>query len=328
MRIGLNPNKNVTQSQNEFTHQVIMPVYIPNKEGYFKESFDTFQYSITSLLKTVHSKTFITIIDNGCCESVRDYIDELFKSRKINEIVHTDNIGKVNAIIKGVVGHTFPLITITDSDVLFKSNWQNATYDILNVFPRAGVVGLTPTLNTCYYLTGNLIFKNLFSKNIKYAKILNPEEMLNFYSSVGRAEDFNAVADKRNLILTKGEITACVGSGHYVATYKGHLFDKIHKFSTYKLGGDIEFQIDKLLLDKGYWRLTTHNNYAFHMGNAKEVWMEKELNALSKSDVEKGFCFKERKDVWQLEYFLINKVFYRFIINKKVRKLFEKLKRE
>lgn len=328
MRVGLNPNKNIVQTQLEYTHQVIMPVYIPNQEGYFKESFDTFQYSVESLLKTVHDKTYISIIDNGCCKIVRDYIDELYTTKKINEIVHTDNIGKVNAIIKGVVGHTFPLITITDSDVLFMTNWQNETYDILEAFPKAGVVGLTPTLNTSYYLTANVVFSNLLSKRIKFSKIINPDAMLNFYTSIGRAEDFDKVIDKRNLTLTNNDITACVGSGHYVATYKGHLFDNIQKFSTYKLGGDIEFQIDKLLLDKGYWRLTTHDNYAFHMGNFKEPWMQEELKKLSKSDITKDVSFNESRNVSQIEYFLIHKVFYKVITNRTLRKLFEKIKSE
>ena len=35
MRIGFNPNKDKLQSILEYTHQVIIPVYIPNEEGYF-----------------------------------------------------------------------------------------------------------------------------------------------------------------------------------------------------------------------------------------------------------------------------------------------------
>jgi len=38
MRIGFNPHKDKIQEVSEYVHQVIIPVYIPNQEGYFKDS--------------------------------------------------------------------------------------------------------------------------------------------------------------------------------------------------------------------------------------------------------------------------------------------------
>ena len=39
MRIGFNPNKDKPKSTSHYFHQVIIPVYIPNQEGCFKDSF-------------------------------------------------------------------------------------------------------------------------------------------------------------------------------------------------------------------------------------------------------------------------------------------------
>ena len=39
MRIGNNPNKDQRNEQSTYRHQIIIPVYIPNLEGYFKDSY-------------------------------------------------------------------------------------------------------------------------------------------------------------------------------------------------------------------------------------------------------------------------------------------------
>jgi hypothetical protein len=125
MRIGFNPNKDKIQESSEFFHQVIVPVYIPNQEGYFKDSFAILRYSLQSLFKTCHTKTYFTIVNNGSCDSVVDYLNALHHENKIQELIHTTNIGKLNAILKGITGQQFPIITITDADVLFLNDWQN-----------------------------------------------------------------------------------------------------------------------------------------------------------------------------------------------------------
>ena len=43
MRIGFNPNSNKIININEASHRVIIPIYIPNNEGYFKDSFNVFK---------------------------------------------------------------------------------------------------------------------------------------------------------------------------------------------------------------------------------------------------------------------------------------------
>lgn len=328
MRLGANPNKDIIQGQNDFYHQVIIPVYIPNEEGYFKDSFTIFKYNLESLFKTIHSQTYVSIINNGSCSKVKDYLDELFKENLINELIHTDNIGKVNAVLKGLVGHSFPLVTISDSDVMFLDDWQKETYAVFDAFPKTGVVGLTPMINMSYYLTSNLFFNNLVSSKIKFSKIINLNAMLNFYKSIGRENEFNEIVDKRNFIINNKGINAVVGSGHYVATYRGDIFKIIKKFSNYKLGGDIEFQIDELAFKKGFWRMTTHDNYAYHLGNTEEEWMKEELEKLKKSNNLSCIEFKQWNTPSKLEHFIVNKLFQKILYSKLFRRFLEKNKKE
>ena len=68
MRIGDNPKKEKAIEQSEYFHQVVIPVYIPHFEGYYKESFLVFKACLDSLFQTSHSKTFVTIVNNGSCK--------------------------------------------------------------------------------------------------------------------------------------------------------------------------------------------------------------------------------------------------------------------
>lgn len=328
MRIGSNPNKNITQDQSDFFHQIIIPVYIPNEEEYFKDSFIIFQYHLDSIFKTVHSNTYISVINNGSCNKVKAYIDKLIDQKLIHEVIHTDNIGKINAVLKGLSGHSFPIVTISDSDVMFLTNWQEETYKVFENFPKAGVVGLTPMINMSYYLTSNIFFRNLFSSKIKFSKIINERALLNFYSSIGRAEEIIQNKNLRNFIVERNNVKACIGSGHYVATYRGDVFHTIRKFSNYKLGGDIEFQIDKLAFRKGLWRLNTHDNYAYHLGNTYEKWMNDDLQNLKKSNYNSNFKLQKTKKISRLRYLIIKIIFQKIMNYKSIRNLLEKVKKE
>ncbi len=79
MRVGHNPHKDKIQDASDYWHQVIIPVYIPNHEGYFKDSFAILKLCLQSLLSTVHTKTYISIVNNGSCDLIVDYLNSLHK---------------------------------------------------------------------------------------------------------------------------------------------------------------------------------------------------------------------------------------------------------
>jgi len=328
MRVGLNPNKDTKLIRNEFIHHIVIPVYIPNQEDYFKGSFDVLKLHFESVFKTVHSQTFISVINNGCCKDVKDYLDELFHLNKINEIIHTDNIGKINAILKGMLGHSFQFITITDCDVLFEPNWQQATYDIFNAFPKAGVVGLTPTIKTNYILTSNVLFRHFSSKKMKFSKVVDEKSMQLFYKSVGNEDKFIAEKNKRYFVLEKENLKVCVGCGHYVATYKSDIFKVVKKSSQFKMAGDMKKHFDEKLLQFGLWRLNTLANYAFHMGNSPEPWMyDKNANLPQKNNsIPNVKSFQKPKELSFLTHFFTNTITSKFFKIIKFRRFFEKLK--
>ena len=318
MRVGYNPNKDKELEKNNYNHQVIVPVHIPTQEGYFKGSFQILQYCLESLFKTSHSKTYFTIVNNGSCEEVIIYLNQLHQENKIHEIIHTTTIGKLNAILKGLTGNKFELITITDSDVLFLNDWQNATYEVFEAFPKTGVVCTTPSSKSFNYKTFNIFFEMMFSKKIIFTPVKNPKALENFALSIGNPNFYNAIHLKKYLTISNNEISAVIGAGHFVATYRGDVFlDLGIKASCYSLGGTSESDLlDLPTIKKGYWRLSTADNFTYHLGNVEEFWMNEKLEELRKEELVLDFMIhpalhKQSKFVFWFKNILLEKIMYK-----------------
>ena len=323
MRVGFNPNKDKTLPKSDYTHQVVVPVYIPHQNDYFKDSFQILQLCLESLFKTCHDKTYITVVNNGSCIEVVNYLNQLQQEVKIQEVIHTTAIGKLNAILKGLTGHQFPLITITDADVLFLNNWQKATYEVFEAFPKTGVVSTTPSSKVLKQYTGNVIVSNLFSKKLIFKNVINPNAMMMFAKSIGNEDFYNATHLKKVLTITNKNISAVIGAGHFVATYRGSVFDFLNnRYSTFSLGGTSEaLFLDKPVNDFGYWRLSTYDNYTYHMGNVKENWMQTIFENINDNDTFEKTKFKPKSKSSFLGVYFKN-ILFKFLLFKPFWKLF------
>lgn len=322
MRIGNNPNKDLPQDINNYSHQIIIPVYIPCHESYFKDSLRILKLCLESLFNTIHANTFITIVNNGSDILTKEYLDELWDNSKINELIHTNNIGKLNSIIKGIVGNNIQLVTISDADVLFLENWQIETNRIFKNFSKAGVVGIVPQIKTFEYQCGNVIFDHFFDQRMKFIPVLNSHAMQKFYESIGWENDYNQDYLKFGLGLEyQNNINAFIGSGHFVATYRKDIFEEIIIYQPYKLGGTSEKYLDNVALEKDYWRLTTQQNYAFHLGNVFEDWML-EIKHVKKTNEVIDYKLIKFKKINKTLYFIKNKLFLKILFSKSIKGLF------
>jgi len=329
MRLGNHPYKDQKQEDTAYLHQIIIPVYIPHEKEYFKDAFQIFQYCLQSLFNTIHAKTYITVVNNGSSTKVVNYLNELFISNKIQEVIHSDNIGKLNAILKGLAGNNINLVTITDADVLFKPNWQQETCKVFNAFPKTGVVGLIPQFKLFESNCGNVLFDTLFSKNAQFTDVKSKDELVQFYESIGWDKSYNPHYLEKNLTIQNEQVSAIIGSGHVVATYKKELFETIKTHIGFKMGGTSELYLDKSPLYKGLWRLTTNKNMAFHMGNVFEPWMEKELKFLegNQNKIHELLKQSSHKQISKIHFFIKNKIFNKLFSNNGIRKIYYKYKK-
>jgi hypothetical protein len=327
MRVGHNPHKDRIQEDSDYQHQVIIPVYIPNHEGYFNDSFDIFKLCLQSLFNTIHNKTFITIVNNGSDFIVSDYLDSLFKEGKIQELIHTENIGKLNAILKGLSGNNIKLVTISDSDVLFLPNWQLETVRVFKEVPKAGAVGIVPQFKMYESNCGNILYDNILNSKLKFIPVKNPVDLVKFYDSIGWERNYNQDYLKYALGLEiSSDFGVLVGSGHFVATYKKDMFSEIITYIGFKMGGNSEAYLDKLPLQKDYWRVTTLDNYAYHMGNTLEDWMDTLIvknNNIHNLEIN----FSRNKRITPILYFIKNRLFVKIISVRWLMRLFLRYKK-
>lgn len=287
MRLHYNPNKDLPITPETFWHQVIIPIYIPKLEGYYSESFEVLKICLESLFKTSHERTYFTCINNGSGDFVKDYLDQLLSEGKIHEVIHTTNIGKINSILKGINGHDFQIITVTDSDVIFLSGWQHECYSMFLAFPKLAALSTTPNPKLYKFHTWNIIKEFVFSKNLRFTPVEEGAGFKEFAASIGNPDLFSESHLKHNLTLTLGGKSGVLGAGHFVVTYRKEIFEDFPlKYTSFKMGGDTEGKLDELASKKGCWRLATTKSYTRHMGNQLEPWMKE---TLEKMNAENGY---------------------------------------
>jgi len=321
MRVGDNPSKSNYKIEILSTHRIILSVYIPNlEEEYFKDSLTIFKYCIESLLNTVHEKTRISIIINGCCQEIADLIYHYQNTNSlIDQVFYTrENLGKINAIYSIVKSNLESLLTISDADVMFLPSWQSEVENVFVDFPEAGMVSPVPSSKGFLFSTASTLYYGLFKGKIKFQTVKDPEGLRNFQTSVG-SNLYQKIHLEKYLVVSNGEKEAVVGCGHFVATFRKEVFEaspsKVCQFRV-QMGSEVSYLDDPNDVS-GYLRLATLGNFAYHLGNSPQDWMRDKLDEIiSKSNNEKavivpiGLPFKK----WQYKvgHFLSRLLFSRF----------------
>lgn len=285
MRAGVNPTKGGKLiDRAECHHRIVIPVHIPNEVGYFKDAYKIFEMGLFSILKTTISKVKISVISNKCSDEINTRLLQLYEKKLINElIIEEEGIGKINSILKAIRTVEERLITITDADVLFLNGWEEAVVDVFNSFPKAGAVCPVPVFRKHFDLTRNIWFDHFFSDKIRFLPVKNPVALEQFAKSIGWEWLEKEWNDVIGTLKAKDGNIAVLGCPHFVATYKREVFDQLPKGnSIYKVEGDSEFLFtDEPVLKMGGYRLACYDNYAYHLGNVHESWMDDEFNKLN-----------------------------------------------
>lgn len=285
MRKGTNPFSNAKIKRDAY-HRIIVPVFIPNlKEEYFFHGLEVTKLCLESLIRTRHPKTFLSVVNNGSCREVTNYLQQLYDTKKVDQLVHyKENIGKIDAVISIAKVAEEPLITITDGDVLFKQDWMQGVEEVFEHFPEAGMVSPVPHGTVYNTYTINTLFDAFFKGILTFQSICNPEDMLRFAESIGKKDTMykNKAKLKYQLTVKRSEYSAVVGCGHFVATLRKEVFlssPKKWSHLAYASVADRDY-IDIPNEKAKLWRLATVENYAYHIGNNPTDWMISICNEL------------------------------------------------
>ncbi|MBT0608451.1 glycosyltransferase family A protein [Aequorivita echinoideorum] len=273
MRTGVNPEKFKNEKNTQYYHRVIIPVYIPNTiDSYYKKMPAVFETMLTQLIDTIDlTKTAITVIDNNSCGEVKKIIED--KSPHIDKLIqYSENKGKVYAVLTEARGCYEPFITIADADVLFVKGWEKEIFTIFRNFKKAGIVAPLPSQGLALNNNKSLFFDTFFNRQLKYGKVVSDNDCDIYLHGMGN----KALLDRHNRLYNWREIQyylhqkgtfAIVGAGHFVATYRTELFKGEISFPEIKFKNGYEDKfIDSLADKRGYYRLSTVDLKAYHIG--------------------------------------------------------------
>jgi hypothetical protein len=90
-----------------------------------------------------------------------------------------------------------------------------------------------------------------------------------------------------------------------------------NKYSNYSLGGDSEIAfLDKPVQENNLWRLSTINNFTYHLGNTKEDWMQATFDSIQNEthDEVKAptiFSSKSNKFLYWLKVNFLGKILFK-----------------
>lgn len=321
MRIGKNPAKGTQIEVDDAYHRIIIPVYIPKLEGFFKESLSVLKLCLTSLYTTVHSKTKISVASNGSCKEVNDFLGKELEALRIDELyIIKTSIGKINSIFKVMNTVKESIVTVSDADVLFSSGWQNEVEQVYLDYPKVGMVCPFSYSKGFRELTANIYFDNFFNKKIKIDKITNPAALEHFAKSIDNENFYSEIHKKYGIIYQeKGKSKVLIGAGHFVATFKRDVFEpysfqpQLRKLAN----GERQF-LDTPPVACGLWRVSTLNNFVYHMGNTIMPMYHEVINNNSK-DTFKDFPLEFRIQRQSAFLFkLKNKYFARYVYSNRV----------
>jgi glycosyltransferase involved in cell wall biosynthesis len=253
---------------------ICLLVHIPEQIGYFAHRLDVLKLCLRSILTHTEGSFELLVFDNGSCLEVVDYLRSLQEDGAIQYLfLSSRNIGISSALKIMFSAAPGEIIAYSQDDVLFLPGWLQAHLEILDTYPRVGMVSGMPVREQFRY--GNQYLPNYLSEfpevSAKYGHFIPDKWERDFYESGGRDVEKELetirVAYKDILLEYKG-IKAYSTAVHfqYVARKSVILQGFEAKWEErLMVGPDVE--IDKRIDILGYARLSTNQRYVRHIGN-------------------------------------------------------------
>ena len=281
VRQGVHPAKEHGDLPAFGPHRVIVPVHIPNLDGYFAQARDVLARCLASLRLTAAHQVAVTLVSDGSCPEVVADLVACQEEGWVDQLVLNDpNRGKVDAVL-GVARASFePLITISDADILFRPGWVPAVEELFATFPECGFASLFPSPPGAFHLTSATLVGALARRELSVDSVVDEVDLDRFAASIDRPDLFPEEWRRRQLVVRRRGVTACVGAPHWVLTLRREVLAATPpEPSRRAVGGSETRWLDEPADRLGRWRLATNRAYAHHMGNVVEPWMDDELDA-------------------------------------------------
>src|SRR4030066_183050 len=145
MRKGQNPAKFVKQVTQSQRITVAVLNYIPFLSGFYAQTLEVLKTCLGSIWANTDLPYDLLVFDNGSCQEAIDFLTNAQDDGKIQYLILAGkNMGKGgawNIMLNAAPGE---IIAYTDNDAYFYPGLLSNTLQILESFPRVGMVTSRP----------------------------------------------------------------------------------------------------------------------------------------------------------------------------------------
>lgn len=216
MRKGQNPAKFAKTVAKPERITVAVLNYIPFLSGFYAEGLDVLKVSLESMRQDPGLPFDLMIFDNGSCPEVRDWLIAEKEAGRIQYLLLSEkNLGKGgawNIILAGAPGE---IIAYSDSDILYYAGWLARSVELLETFPKVGMVTARPFRTNPDYHTATREWAQQ-NAALEEGQFISWETFWEFNRSLGQDEDEN----RKVYAETKDYLVSLRGSSSREAAYR------------------------------------------------------------------------------------------------------------
>jgi glycosyltransferase involved in cell wall biosynthesis len=271
MRAGQNPAKFIEETSVE-TERVTVAIltHIPYLQGYYEQSLEVLKACLDSLEKNTSIGYDLLIFDNASGVETRSYLHELHDSGRIEYLfLARENLGKGRAwdvIFSAAPGE---IIAYADSDVYFQPGWLQNGIEILETFPKVGMVTCRPMRTYAQGHTTTLEWGHAErGAELSAGSFMDWETFREHDVSLGQSEeDVRArYESSEDVLIGYQGINAYAGAAHWQFLAYKHVLNEFIPLGIERPLGD-DRKLDDALNRAGYLRLMTTEPLVRHLGN-------------------------------------------------------------
>jgi len=271
MRKGQNPAKFVKEVAKPQRITVAVLNYIPFLSGFYAEALEVLKVSLESMRNEPGLPFDLMIFDNGSCPEVRDYLVAEKEAERIQYLILSEkNMGKGgawNIILAGAPGE---IVAYSDSDILYYPGWLSRSVELLESFPKVGMVTARPFRTNPEFHTST---REWAAQNatLEEGQFIPWETFWEFNRSLGQdeAENRKIFAETQDWKISYQDKTAMIGASHWqFVAYKSTLAQFL-PFDMDKPMGQVK-QLDQRMNAAGYLRLMVSDPLVMNLSNTTD----------------------------------------------------------
>jgi glycosyltransferase involved in cell wall biosynthesis len=270
MRIGQNPAKFVKEVAKPARITVAVLNYIPFMSGFYAQMLDVLKLCLESIRESADLPYDLLVFDNASCEEVRQYLLDEHQAGRIQYLILSEkNLGKGgawNIILAGAPGE---IIAYTDNDCYFYPGWLSRSMQLLETYPKAGMVTSRPFHTKPELYTSTLQWAEAEGgASLNQGKHIPWEVYRDFDLSLGQPEEeIRARYDTTDYWqVCYRDLPALVGASHYQFLAYKSVLSQFLPFDMSRPMGQVR-QLDERINAQGYLRLMTAEALMMNMSN-------------------------------------------------------------